>query len=127
MQLWPSLWQAFLRDGKEQEEAKVMAIAYLKCIVEQLKGEKFYGGETIGFLDLVFGRMANHLSILEEVTGHKLIEEEEFPLLTKWMENFKDVPFIKESWPARNKLITKFHTMVQTSNNARGIPCIRFI
>ncbi|CAL5331009.1 unnamed protein product [Camellia sinensis] len=94
--------------GKEQEEAIPHVTENLKYIEEQLKGNKFFGGETIGYTDIAFGWTANLLSVFEEVTGIKLLDEEKFPLLSAWMRNFSDVPVIKENWPPSDKLVIKF-------------------
>ncbi|KAK2991835.1 hypothetical protein RJ640_025741 [Escallonia rubra] len=110
----PSVWHAYFKQGKEQEEATATAMENLKLLEEQLKGKKFFGGETIGYLDLAVGWMANLVSILEEVVGLKVIDEEKNPLLSTWMQDFSDVPVIKENWPPREKLITKFHVMRET-------------
>ncbi|KAA8515754.1 hypothetical protein F0562_018635 [Nyssa sinensis] len=104
----PSIFHAFVSQGKEQEEAIAPVMENLKFIEEELKGKKFFGGETIGFVDLALGWIANLISVLEEIIGLKFIEAEKFPLLVEWIENFSDVPVIKENWPPRDKLITKF-------------------
>lgn len=109
------MFQDALRQGKEKEEANVQAMENLKYVEVHLKGKKFFGGETIGILDLVFGWMANLPSVMEEITGQKFIKEEEFPLLSKWMQDFSDVPVIKESWPPREILIAKFQAMHKAS------------
>ncbi|KAM7512257.1 hypothetical protein LguiB_011132 [Lonicera macranthoides] len=106
--LLPSIAVVFTTQGKEQEEVKVPVMENLKFVDEQLKGKKYFGGEKIGFLDIVFGWLANMASVVEEVAGVQLIDEENFPLLKAWMELFSDTPVIKESWPDREKLIIKY-------------------
>nr|GMD71700.1 probable glutathione S-transferase [Ipomoea batatas] len=54
---------------KEQEEGVVEALDNLKLIEEQLSGKKFFGGDNIGFLDIVLGWLANLPSVFEEITG----------------------------------------------------------
>ncbi|KAL1818743.1 hypothetical protein DCAR_0414956 [Daucus carota subsp. sativus] len=109
--LWLSARGILFGVETEQAEARLQAIQNLQYLEEQLKGRKFFAGETIGFLDLAVGWMANLLSVLEEITGYVLIEEVKFPLLWKWMQDFSDVPVINESWPSRDKLVIKFQTM----------------
>ncbi|THG21537.1 hypothetical protein TEA_029088 [Camellia sinensis var. sinensis] len=92
----------------DEKEAIPQVMENLKYIEEQLKGNKFFGGETIGYTDIAFGWTANLLSVFEEVTGIKLLDEEKFPLLSAWMRNFSDVPVIKENWPPRDKLVIKY-------------------
>ncbi|KAL7204098.1 hypothetical protein ACSBR2_017211 [Camellia fascicularis] len=103
-----SVFNFLITQGKEQEEAIPQVMENLKYIEEQLKGNKFFGGETIGYTDIAFGWIANLLSVFEEVTGIKLLDEEKFPLLSAWTQNFSDVPVIKENWPPRDKLVIKF-------------------
>nr|POE89526.1 glutathione transferase gst 23 [Quercus suber] len=71
----PSIWNAFIKQGKDQEEAIVTAQENLGFVERQLTGKKFFNGETIGLLDLAFGWLANLLSVLEEVSHWKLTRE----------------------------------------------------
>ncbi|KAI8022929.1 hypothetical protein LOK49_LG03G03457 [Camellia lanceoleosa] len=83
----------------------------LKYIEGQLKGNKFFGRETIGYTDIAFGWMTNLLSVFKKVTEIKLLDEEKFPLLSAWLQNFSDVLLIKENWPPRDKLVIKFQAI----------------
>ncbi|KAJ9680201.1 hypothetical protein PVL29_019489 [Vitis rotundifolia] len=96
---------------KEQEEAIVPAIETLKFLEEELMGKKFFGGETIRFADLALGRLANLISILEEIVGLKVVDGEKFPLLSSWMQDFADAPIIKDNWPPRDRMIVKFQAL----------------
>nr|GMD59465.1 probable glutathione S-transferase [Ipomoea batatas] len=78
--------------GKEQEEGVVEALDNLKLIEEQLSGKKFFGGDNIGFLDIVLGWLANLPSVFEE--------------------NFYNHPAIVDHWPPRDKMITKFQAIL---------------
>ncbi|CAK9161162.1 unnamed protein product [Ilex paraguariensis] len=112
-ELLPSIWNASTKQGKEQEEAIVQVEENLKYVEEELKGNVFFGGETIGYLDLAFGWLANLVSVLEEVTGLSLTASGKFPLLSAWMQNFSDAPVIKECWPPRDKLIIRYQAMIE--------------
>lgn len=111
LQLLKSIWNVFVAKKEEQEQAILPALEDLKFIEEQLKDKKFFHGETIGYLDIAYGWMANLLSILEEIISLKLVDAERFPLLTAWIHNFSNAPVIKECWPPRDKMITKFQLM----------------
>ena len=104
----PSVWNVFFKQGKDQEEAIVTAHENLRNLEGLISGKKFFSGETIGFVDLAFGWLANFLGVFEEVMGVTLIDHEKYPFLLTWMHNFADAPIIKESWPPRDKLITKY-------------------
>ncbi|KAK9911475.1 hypothetical protein M0R45_035383 [Rubus argutus] len=103
-----SMLEAFTSEGKEQEEAIVKAKQNLKYLEEELKGNRFFGGDRIGYADVALGWLAHYEGVFEEVCSIKLIEEDEFPLLSEWIRTFADAPIIKENWPPKDKLVTKF-------------------
>ena len=107
----PSVWGGFKKQGKEQEEAYSIAAENLKWLEEELKGKKLFGGDEIGFLDIALGWLANVVSLTEEVTGAKLIDQEKFPLLSTWMRVFADLPVIKENWPPRDQAIARYRAI----------------
>ncbi|KAF2320270.1 hypothetical protein GH714_026551 [Hevea brasiliensis] len=96
------------KQGKEREEEIPRAMEILQHLEEELKGKKFFGGEKIGLVDLALGWLAYYLGIIEEVIGLKLIDQEKFPLLLQWIQEFSTAPIIQENWPPRDKLIAKF-------------------
>ncbi|CDP09302.1 unnamed protein product [Coffea canephora] len=109
--LMKSIWQLFIAHEKDQDVAAVAALENLKIVEEQLKGKKFFHGETIGYLDLAFGWIANLVSILEEIMSLKLVDGERFPHLSSWIQHFIDAPVIRDCWPPRDKMIIKFQVM----------------
>lgn len=120
LQLLPSVWSVFTGKGhEEKKDALVPAVQNLELMEEQLKDKKFFGGENIGYVDIVLGWMAYLLDVFEEVIDMKLFDASKFPLLSGWMKNFHDAPAIKQHLPPRDKLVTKFqllHENYQTAN-----------
>lgn len=111
----PSIWDAFTKGpGKGQEEAHSRALEKLMWLEEEIKGKKLFGGEEIGVVDITLGWLANLVSVFEEITGLKLIEQDKSPGLWGWMEAFAKIPVVKENWPPRDKLVAKFHAIRQT-------------
>ncbi|KAF6152026.1 hypothetical protein GIB67_010600 [Kingdonia uniflora] len=106
--LLPSLWNVFVTQGKEQEEASLVALENLRNIEKELEGKKYFGGEMIGFVDIILGCIANMADILDEITGLKTVEKDKLPLLSAWIENFSSAPIIKDSWPSGDRLVTKY-------------------
>ncbi|KAF5187131.1 Glutathione s-transferase u8 [Thalictrum thalictroides] len=94
---------------EEQEKSKKDSLETLKVIEELGLGEKkFFGGESIGLVDLAYGWMAHWLGIMEEIKGQKLIEPQAFPRLHQWIENFREVPVIKENLPEHDQALAYF-------------------
>ncbi|KAG5550353.1 hypothetical protein RHGRI_015348 [Rhododendron griersonianum] len=67
--------------GKEQEQAKEEAIDLLKTLEGQLKDKRFFGGDTIGLVDIVAIVTWYWVQVIQEATGLELLTEERFPEL----------------------------------------------
>ncbi|KAJ0979122.1 hypothetical protein J5N97_014596 [Dioscorea zingiberensis] len=96
----------------EEEEAKEKAMEHLeemiRAIDQELKGKKFFAGDSIGYLDMVFGWMAFWLDIAEEVASFKVVNSKKFPSFTSWIHSFLHDPLIKENLPPREKTLEFF-------------------
>ncbi|XP_038877803.1 glutathione transferase GST 23-like [Benincasa hispida] len=91
--------------GEEEEKARAEGIEFLKTIEEQCLGDKkFFAGEEIGALDLAFAGIAHWLPVVEEVSGTKLLNADEFPRLYAWTQNLKHVTVIRNNLPDADKL-----------------------
>ncbi|CAE6019776.1 unnamed protein product [Arabidopsis arenosa] len=78
----------------------------IMLLENQIKEKKFFGGETIGFLDMVVGSMIPFcLARGWEGMGIDMIPEEKFPELNKWIKNLKEIEIVKECIPDREKHI----------------------
>uniref|UniRef100_A0A6N2L8T7 glutathione transferase n=1 Tax=Salix viminalis TaxID=40686 RepID=A0A6N2L8T7_SALVM len=104
-----------LKEGKEQEEGFAASMENLKYLEEEIRGKKFFGGETIGLADIALGWLAYYLDIVEEIVGLKLIDQEKFPSLAAWKQEFANAPIIRENWPDRDKLQNKSQIAVYKS------------
>ncbi|KAM0054861.1 putative glutathione transferase [Helianthus debilis subsp. tardiflorus] len=107
-QVLPSFYGYIMKQGNEKEEAKEKTLAHLKRVEQLVSEKKFLSGESVGFLDLAFGWLAENSRPLEVVTGLKLFDEDSFPNLCAWRDKFLEVPAIKESWPDQETLIAKY-------------------
>ncbi|RWR74774.1 glutathione transferase GST 23-like protein isoform X2 [Cinnamomum micranthum f. kanehirae] len=67
MQCFASILLVLRSEGKEQEKAVEEFLEALKTLEEELKGKDFFGGESVGFLDLVAGWIPHWLPVFEEI------------------------------------------------------------
>lgn len=94
------------KDEKERVKAIEKAQETITIMEEKGLGDKkYFGGNNIGMVDIVYGCLSHWLEGLEEIVGIKLIEEKKFPHLHAWIQNFKQVPLIKENLPDYEKLL----------------------
>ncbi|RWW39081.1 hypothetical protein BHE74_00055619, partial [Ensete ventricosum] len=97
----------------ETEEAKAesaeQALAGLKLLEEAFeklsKGKAFFGGDTIGYVDIALGAYLGWAKVIEQMTGLKLLDEEKTPLLAVWAERFCAHEAVKEVMPETEKLM----------------------
>ncbi|XP_010279423.1 PREDICTED: probable glutathione S-transferase [Nelumbo nucifera] len=106
-------WAALCAEGPEKEKAVETAMETLNYLEKQIEGKKFFGGKTIGFLDLVIGWIPHWLDVLDEVGGMKLFDAERFPCLHEWAQNFIQIPIIKDCHPPRDEMVAYFQSSRQ--------------
>ena len=100
-------------DGENQEKEVKNAKEALETLEGELKGNKFFGGESVGFVDIVLGFISIWFEVIEEVACVKVFDSQKFPSLAKWMEDFLEVPEIKENLPEKENLLPYFHKIRQ--------------
>ncbi|KAL6954500.1 glutathione transferase [Sarracenia purpurea var. burkii] len=111
-------WNACRAEGEEKAAAIESAKESLAFLEKQIEGKPFFGGENIGFLDLVVGWLPLWLSALEECGEMKLMDAEEFPFLHAWAHNFVRIPPIQECSPPREKLVAHFRALLSYVRSA---------
>ncbi|XP_038716874.1 glutathione transferase GST 23-like isoform X2 [Tripterygium wilfordii] len=99
-------WAKFAHEkqGEEQEKAAAEAREHLKTLESGLEGKKFFGGETIGYVDITAGWIAIWAPITEDIAGVNLVDGETMPLLKAWFKNVLEVPTIKSCLPPLDDL-----------------------
>lgn len=110
-QKWfPSMQNIITVEGEEErkpyfevmeEVVERMEGAFKKCS----KGKSFFGGDTIGYLDIAFGSFLGWLSVIEHEYARKLLVEEKAPCLVNWAERFANDPAVKGIIPMTDKLV----------------------
>ncbi|TKY63360.1 glutathione S-transferase [Spatholobus suberectus] len=98
---------AFTANKEERDNSAEESLEALQFLENELK-HKFFGGETIGLVDIAAGFIAFWLPAIEEAVGLKLLSCEKFPKLHKWGQEFTNHPVVKENLPPRDKLVGFF-------------------
>jgi glutathione S-transferase len=52
------------------------------------EGKRFFGGDTIGFLDIAVSGISLWLEVFEEVAGVPLLTEEKHPAFCRWAREY---------------------------------------
>ena len=77
----------------------------LKPLEAALEGRRFFGGDAVGYLDIVVGWLAHWLPVIEEVSGASVVTDEELPLMKAWFGWFLAVDAVRAALPDRDRLL----------------------
>jgi glutathione S-transferase len=111
LQLLPSWLQSFR--GKTDEE-KAEGLKQTLAAVDQLeaafkecsKGSKpFFGGDSVGYVDVVLGSLASWVYAGEKLYGFRLFDAARSPLLNAWLERFGVLDAAKAVLPDADRLV----------------------
>ncbi|XP_073135027.1 probable glutathione S-transferase [Henckelia pumila] len=101
----PAYRRACLVSGEEQAKAKEEAEESLKILDNELKGKKLFGGDVVGFVDIVGNFIAYWSLVIAELVGEEIITKEKFPNLCGWMNEYVNSSSINQHLPDREKLV----------------------
>ncbi|KAK3156977.1 hypothetical protein QOZ80_2AG0114550 [Eleusine coracana subsp. coracana] len=108
------LFASVFQGGKaKSEEEKAKALKQTYTAVETLelafreysKGKPFFGGDSVGYLDIILGGMIPVVHYIEAHYGIKLFDSTRSPLLKSWMECFGTLDATKSVLPSVESLI----------------------
>ncbi|CAL4923484.1 unnamed protein product [Urochloa decumbens] len=91
-----SAWAGMLFRCKNEEE-RATAVARAGEALDTLegalaecgKGRPFFGGDGVGFVDVVLGGYLGWFAAIDRIIGRKLIDPVRTPLLAAWAERFR--------------------------------------
>ena len=80
--------------------------AFVKCS----QGKSYFGGDNIGFLDIVLGSQLGWLKAAEKIAGVKVLDESKLPELTAWAERFCAHHAVRDVMPETDRLVQFINT-----------------
>ncbi|MGV7428792.1 glutathione S-transferase family protein, partial [Mycobacterium kansasii] len=95
----------------EQEKAIEEAKEHLKTLENEVEGKKFFGGESIGVVDIVANFIGLWVGVFQEVKGVELLTKDRYPRLIEWSDEYLRCSIIKEKSPPRDELVRRFQAL----------------
>ncbi|KDP34500.1 hypothetical protein JCGZ_11050 [Jatropha curcas] len=99
--------------GEEKKQVLEELGEQLKILEKELEEKEFFGGETIGYLDIVAFFIVYWFQVRQEVLQIKFISEEKFPVVWKWMEKLHQIDFVSECLPPKEKHYAYIRSLFQ--------------
>nr|CAB3449238.1 unnamed protein product [Digitaria exilis] len=102
-------WMSFWTEGEVREGFVKEAREMLAVLEAQLDGKRFFGGESLGLVDIAASALAFWLDAMEEAFGVGLMgSDDEFPALRRWVKEYTSHEAVKKCTPDAQKLIAYF-------------------
>ncbi|OMP00987.1 hypothetical protein CCACVL1_03214 [Corchorus capsularis] len=102
---WSNALRATLvAEGEEAKKATLAQVEEGLALFEEeygklSKGKPFFGGDQIGYLDIVIGCILDWVQVIEKFNEMKLIDEAKTPGLFQWANSFCSHEAVKDVLP----------------------------
>jgi len=112
--------------GEEAKKSAVDSVLEGLVLLEDAyvissNGKPFFGGDTIGHVDIALGSYLGWIRVTEQMNGIQILDEAKIPALVKWSEIFAAHPAVKDVLPETDKL-AEFAKMVFARMKAAAPP-----
>ncbi|KAI4983061.1 hypothetical protein ZWY2020_023553 [Hordeum vulgare] len=103
-------WKMFVgKTDKEKDEGRKQTLAAVEMLEGALgecsKGKTFFGGDNVGYIDVVLGGMVAWMLGTKALCGVQLLHASKTPLLLGWMESFGGLEPAKVVLPEVDRLV----------------------
>ncbi|KAL0385665.1 UNVERIFIED_CONTAM: Glutathione S-transferase U17 [Sesamum radiatum] len=111
---FPRLRGGFFSEGEEAknafEESGEDVVLFEEAFTKCSKGQKFFGGERIGYLDIALGSLLSWIRVIEQACNMSFIDEAKTPNLYRWAHDFSAHVAVKDVLPDTDKVyqVAKF-------------------
>ena len=91
---------ATTEEKAEAMKKTIVAVEILEgALKDTSKGKPFFGGDTVGLVDIMLGALNSWMKSTEVLTGAKIFDPSKTPLLATWAVRFNELDATKEVLP----------------------------
>lgn len=100
----------------QRSDAKMRRLehAFTKCS----NGKTFFGGDSIGYLDLALGSFLFWFKALRQIFGVEIIDKSKTPLLAAWTGQVMETVVAKEVAPEEDRMLQHFRKVYRAAASA---------
>ncbi|CAN6312144.1 unnamed protein product [Urochloa humidicola] len=94
---------------EERTEGRKQSFAAAEILEEALKecskGRPFFGGDSVGYIDIMLGGFVPWVHLIDRSTGSKQFNASKTPLLAAWLEHFGSLDAAKAVMPDLERMV----------------------
>ncbi|KAK4738302.1 hypothetical protein R3W88_001999 [Solanum pinnatisectum] len=113
--LMGAMYKVCYGKGEEKEKGCDETFEVLRYLENELQNKKFFGGDNIGFIDIVASYIALWFGAIQEAIGMELLTKQKFPKLSKWIDEFLSSRIVKENLPTREVLVPLYKAQFEAA------------
>lgn len=119
-------WDRVFRAKTDEERSQAMSETFAAaealegCLTECSKGKDFFGGDNVGYVDVVVGSLVPWVKATSVLAGAELVDTTKMPNLAAWMERFGELEVAKAIVQDVGSLV-EHGRMLMAKNAARSI------
>jgi glutathione S-transferase len=122
LQLVTSWIQSFRgKTEEDKSEGTKQMLAALDTLQGALrecsKGEGYFGGESVGLVDVSLGSLLSWLNATEVMSETKIFDPIKTPLLAAWEERFRELDGAKAALPETDRMVEFAKKRMAASDN----------
>ncbi|KGN54317.1 glutathione S-transferase U8 [Cucumis sativus] len=113
----PAIEKAFRSNEEEREKRIEEAQEMLEPLEKELQNKLFFGGDKIGFVDIVGLVIPGWMHASQEAAGFEVLTIHKFPNLNRWIQDYLNHSVAKEVLPQKDFLVAFLSKVVFGRNN----------
>lgn len=112
---WDRVFRAKTDDERNEAMRQTFAAAEALegGLKECSKGSSFFGGDSVGYVDVVVGSLVPWAKATSVLAGAELFDAAKMPLLAAWMERFGELDVSKAVLQDSNKLVEQAKMVIE--------------
>ena len=113
----PAIEKAFRSNEEEREKRIEEAQEMLEPLEKELQNKLFFGGDKIGFVDIVGLVIPGWMHASQEAAGFEVLTIHKFPNLNRWIQDYLNHSVAKEVLPKKDVLVAFLKNVVFSTKN----------
>ena len=108
-------------NAREEKKEQICAelSQHIRDLENELKEKNFFGGESIGFVDIAAFFIMYWIQVFQEAKQTELITKEKFPIICKYIEKLHELDVVNECLPPKEKHVAFYVALFEARSASK--------